>query len=220
MKLLFVAIYYQQRLTVKSIEERDIQIDGYRQHLGIHPYTAKAMHYQGQAYAKVNEYVTGMNCCLVSYQMYRNLQGIGVDTMRVLSTFGKILLKAGRFRQGIVNLEKAIIDGENVLGEHDRVAWCYQQLAAAKLTLNNDPQEVERLKQKADEIKKQYRKNSNMEIHSKYVFQFSQDEIDINCLQEEDSSETDYFKYIVLIMILAVIVRVLLVDKLHCSQFL
>lgn len=160
--LIFLAIYYRNDVFSLSLQERQCQLDGYRKLLGVHPSTAKCLHYLGLAHLKIGLFVDAQTCCLVAHQMYQKLYGSGVQTMTVFSDYGRVFLEFGKIELGVKYLEKALIDAENILGEHERVAWCYEELAAAKQKLFKDSEEVEMLRNKAEEIREQYRRKSRV----------------------------------------------------------
>lgn len=158
--LIFIAIYYRNDRFSESLQERQFQLDGYRKLLDVHPSTAKCLHYLGLAHLKIGLFRDAQTCCLVAHQMYHKLYGSGVQTMTVFSDYGRVFLEFEKIELGVKYLEKALIDAENILGEHERVAWCYEELAAAKQKLFKDSEEVEMLRNKAEKIREQYRRKS------------------------------------------------------------
>lgn len=207
---LYLAILYRNKEYNASILERKRQIDGYRHLLGVHPYTAKTLNYQGQCYAKLGEYSKAIDCCLASYQMVRQLNGEGVETMRVLSTYGKVLLKAGLIERGIQKLEYALVVGENALGEHDSTAWCYEQLATEKSNQGFDV-EAEDLKNKAIAIRRQFAMKSQVSNRKTYSLQLSQDELSRYSFMVHGIEEPDdkYIHFIFASMFLALVWRMI-----------
>ena len=195
----------------KSYNQREIQVDGYRKYLGIHPYTAKTLQYHGKCLLKLQRYDHAIACCLVSYQMYLKVDGIGFTTMRVLSIYGKVMLSKGAVQEGIKKLKLAIQHGEELFGEHDCVAFCYEQLAKAKESINPKDSEISFLRAKALEIRTQFNRKIGNVKHK-----FSR----LDSVNEEDSILKKTFKifkkpdrsfsYIAIIMLIAVFFRFML----------
>ena len=128
----------------------------------MHPSTAKCLHHLGLAYLKIKLFCDAQTCALVSYQMYQKLYGYGMETMTVFLDYGKAFNEIGNIILGVRYLEKALRDAENILGEHDKVASIYEELAAAKEKLNQDPGEIQNLKDKASKIREQYQRKSKV----------------------------------------------------------
>ena len=88
--------------------------------------------------------------------MHEKLKGPGVETMTVLAMMGENFVRAGQVEEGIRYFEMALTDGENILGEHYRLVWCYEQLGKAKQKLFGDTKQVEDLRKKVQHVRKQY----------------------------------------------------------------
>ncbi|XP_065669893.1 uncharacterized protein LOC105843251 isoform X1 [Hydra vulgaris] len=150
------AIYNRHGMFRKSLQQRKFQVEGYRKNLGIHPYTAKILQYHAECFLKLQEYNNAALCCLVSYQMYLKIEGIALTTMKVLSIYGKVLINKGAVQNGIKKLQLAIQNLEDLFGEHDCVASCYEQLADAEEKINPNNNNILALRLKASEIRKQF----------------------------------------------------------------
>lgn len=150
--------------------------------------------------------------------MVRKLNGEGVETMRVLSTYGKVLLKAGRIEQGINKLQCALDDGENALGEHDSTAWCYEQLATEKSNQGYHL-EAEELKNKAIAIRRHFAMKSQVSNRKTYSLQLSQDELSRYSfmVQSIEEPEDKYIHFIFSCMFFALVWRIVEI-YLKCSR--
>ena len=186
----------------ESVSQRNVQVEGYRKHLGVHPYTAKCLHYHGQGHSRVEMFSSAIDCCLIAHQMYLKLNGDGVQTMRVLSTYGKVLIKSGKIRQGISTLERALHSGETILGEHERVAWCYEQLAQAKMSFSRA--DADKLKQKAFEMRRKFQIKTLLANRKIYSLQLSVEEVkNYHLFKGEEADDCYYVPFIFIFMFLA-----------------
>lgn len=207
--MLFLALYYHKKDYRMSTKERERQVNGYREHFGIHTYTAKALHYQSQAYGKISDYQSAIQCALVSYGMYQTINGEGIETMRVLSTLGKLHIYAGNIKLGFKKLDDAKNVAENALGEHERVAQCYEQSAKLKRAhgFNNEARELEL---RADAIRKNFEMKSMVINMKKYSLQVSRETHlahDFYALPSElDKGSDDYYIQAALFFMLIAII--------------
>ena len=129
-------------------------MEGYRRLLGVHPSTAKSLHYLGLTHLKSGFFQDARTCCLVSRQMYQRLYGAGVETMTVFSDYGMVLFEHKKTELGIRYLEKALRDVDNISQETERFAFCVEKVAAAKQALFKKSVEVDNFKNKTGEFQK------------------------------------------------------------------
>ena len=141
---------------------------GYGKLLGVHPSTAKSLHYLGLTHLKMGLFSDAQTCFVVSYQMYQRLYGAGVETMTVFSDYGTVLLEHRKIDLGIKYIEKALRDVENISEESERVALCYKKLAAAKQVLFKNSEGDAKFQNKADEIREQYLYKFNVRESPKF----------------------------------------------------
>ena len=149
-------IHYFNGTYDKSIQERKIQLEHYKKVLGLHPYTAECLRYLGEAHSKADSFVRAQKIFEEAYNMHQKLKGPGVETMTVLAMLGDNFLRAGQVKEGIQYFEMELTDGENILGEHYRLVWCYELLGKAKQKLFGDTKQVEDLRKKVQHVRKQY----------------------------------------------------------------
>ena len=187
---------------------RKTQLVGYQKHFGVYTHGARALHYQSHAYGKVGDYVSAIKCARVAHGIYHKLYGDGVETMKVLSTLGKMYIRDGQIEKGFQKLDHAKNVAENALGEHEKVARCYEQLAAVKKS-HGFTQEADDLELRAKAIRTNFERKSSINM-KKYSLQLSGDGLshDIYALGSDEGVEKDHYTQVVFFtMLIAIIWR-------------
>ncbi|XP_066918439.1 uncharacterized protein [Clytia hemisphaerica] len=202
------AFHYSTKDFHKSIEVRKTQLIGYQKHFGVHTHCARALHYQSHACGKVADYGSAIKCARVAYGIYHKLYGDGVETMKVLSTLGKMYIKNGQIEKGFQKLDHAKNVAENALGEHEKVARCYEQLAVVKKS-HGFSLEADELELRAKAIRTNFERKSSINM-KKYSLQLSKDHLghDIYALSSDEVPKKDHYTQVVfLTMFIAIIWR-------------
>ena len=206
-------MYYHNDLLCESLRERQLQMEGYRRLLGVHPSTAKSLHYLGLTHLKSGFFQDAQICCLVSQQMYQRLYGAGIETMTVFSDYGMILFEHKKTKLGIRYLEKALRDVENISQETERVPLCVEKLAAAKQALSKDVAEVENFKNKAGEFQERGLYKTKVWRSPKFHLLVKENR---SFFEGMDNIERNLFKLLLLVTgIFTIIISIIVVCILH-----
>lgn len=173
---------------------------------------AKALHYQSQAFNKVGDHSSAIRYSLVCRGMFQKIYGDGVETMRILSTIGKLYINAGNLQLGFKKLDEAKEVAEKALGNHEKVAQCYQQIACLKKAHNFIEESLE-FEMRAKAMRKNFEMKSSAINLKKYSLQLSRDYLtsnffSLNSDYNKREENSNYVQIVFFLMLIAVIWRI------------
>ena len=158
--------------------------------------------------------------------MFRKIYGESVETMRILSTIGKLYIKAGKIKLGFKKLDDAKDVAEKALGNHERVAQCYEQISYLK-KVHGSEEESKEFDLRAKAVRKNYEMKTVAINMKKYSLQLSHDHLATNIFSlkcdnaDEIEENCRYIQIVSFLMLVAIIWRLFEISyTCNCNRLL
>ena len=108
----------------QALSYRTEQLEVFKEHLGVHPFSSISLYNVGKVYTKMKKYKEAIRYFNLSYQMNMRLYGKTVKVLKIGFIFGKTCLQDKQYRRGTKLLEKVTSDAMKLLSERTETAEC------------------------------------------------------------------------------------------------